>query len=171
MKGYTQKHIRDEVLAEWTPIKLELESILGLENIFQKDRKKHLVEARFMFYTYCATRYEQYPKTALAWFGNQDHVTILHAIKTHYNWMTTERTYRERVNGIFETLDGIFKNNPKDTDREFLVRFIRNASPTMIDKIYRIIILEGPGFLDRTLDKNTFFQEPATKQEAENQEV
>jgi len=159
MGTYSPHFIQQEdLLANFLPIQEEMQDMLGIEDLFKKRRFRELIEARFMFYAYCYSRYKKISKSSLAWYGRQDHATVLHAIKTHDNLTQTDHGYKAKTDHVFSRLDGIFKNKTSDKLEDFLVKYIRNSSQNHLEEIYNKIVIQPAGILDVVDGKeNTFF--------------
>ena len=164
---------QENILADLLPIQEEMQEMLGIKDLFQKRRFRPLIEARFMFYAYVQSRYKKLTKSSIAWYGRQDHATVLHAVKAHSNLVLTEPNYRQRAQGVFERLDGIFKNKAEDSLRDFLVKYIRNSSQKHLEQVYNKLVIQTPGILDVVEGKeNTFFHvEPEKEKEATEAEI
>jgi chromosomal replication initiation ATPase DnaA len=71
-----------------------------VSDMFQKNRKRAIVEARQSAMYIIRKQYPEKPYSKIASIFNKDHATVIHAIKTVENFICTDKTFRDKLNNV-----------------------------------------------------------------------
>lgn len=110
--------------------------ILGLEylQLFQKTRKREIVEARQIAMFVASTQIKTLSLSKIGEYYNKDHATVIHALKTVNNLCETDHLFKEKVD------QAIVKYNLIEANRiVYIAHPISNDIQGNIEKILAIV--------------------------------
>lgn len=110
--------------------------ILGLEylQLFQKTRKREIVEARQIAMFVASTQIKTLSLSKIGEYYNKDHATVIHALKTVNNLCETDHLFKEKVD------QAIVKYNLIEANRiVYIAHPISNDIQGNVEKILAIV--------------------------------
>lgn len=94
-------------------------------DITRKTRKKEYVEARAFYYRLM----RQYTRLSLQEIGssvNRDHASVLHGMKSLYNWMQTDRRLKNNYNVLNSQIKSLEKESEViDIDQNIVLKYVQ----------------------------------------------
>lgn len=96
----------------YSEIKIIVEEHFNV-NLINKSRKRHLVEARYIYFKLCMDYADKKTLASIGKSLNKDHATVLHGIRSVTNWMLYDMSLLENYEKLHKLLMSISKTKNK----------------------------------------------------------